>query len=87
MNFRVDGYTLNPHEHPWAGENSFIEIAQDSQYAKTSREVRMEFVSPTAFRSNGNDIAFPAPGQIFRSLSQKWNAFCPASMKLQEYVA
>ncbi len=85
MDFRVDGFTLNPHEHSWAGQSSFSEIAQDSQYAKVSRETRMEFVSPTAFRSNGNDIALPTPGQIFRSLSQKWNAFCPESMQLQDF--
>jgi CRISPR-associated endoribonuclease Cas6 len=84
MDFRVDGYTLNPHEHSWAGQTSFAEIAQDSQYVTVSREARMEFVSPTAFRSNGNDIALPVPNQIFRSLWQKWNAFCPESMQLQK---
>ena len=85
MEFRIDSYTLNPREHPWSGQTAFSEIAQDSQYANSMREVRMEFVSPTAFRSNSNDIALPAPGQIFRSLSQKWNAFCPESMQLQEF--
>jgi CRISPR-associated endoribonuclease Cas6 len=85
INCRIDGYTLNPREHPWAGQTSFSEIAQDSRYAKVSHETRMEFVSPTAFRSNGNDIALPAPGQIFRSLSQKWNAFCSDSMQLQDF--
>ena len=84
MDFRVDGYTTNPRKHPWAGEASFTEIAEDSQYAKVSRDVRMEFVSPTAFRSNGNDIALPTPGQVFRSLQQKWNAFCPEAMKVQD---
>lgn len=84
MEFRIDGYTLNPREHPWAGETSFAEIAQDSQYDKTSRDVRMEFVTPTAFRSSGIDISLPIPGQVFRSLSQKWNAFCPESMQLQD---
>ena len=82
MDFRVDGYTLNPREHPWAGESSFAEIAQDSQYVKASREVRMEFVSPTAFRTSGSDIALPIPSHVFRSLWQKWNAFCPEPMQL-----
>ncbi len=85
MNFRIDGVTLNPREHAWAGETTFAEIAQDSQYVKVSHETRMEFVSPTAFRSNGNDIVLPIPGQVFRSLSQKWNAFCPVSMQLQDF--
>ncbi len=84
MDFRIDGYTLNPHEHPWAGQTSFVEMAQDDQYQKVTREARMEFVSPTAFRNNGNDVALPMPGQVFRSLAQKWNAFSPESMQLQE---
>ena len=84
MDFRVDGYTLNPREHAWAGQSSYAEIAQDSQYVKVSRDARMEFVSPTAFRSNQNDIALPISGQVFRSLWEKWNAFCPEAMQLQE---
>ncbi len=84
MTFRIDGYTLNPHEHVWAGMTSFAEMAQENLYGKVPHNVRMEFVSPTAFRNNNNDIALPAPGQVFRSLWQKWNAFCPASMQLQD---
>lgn len=82
MDFRIDGYTLNPREHPWAGQTTFAEIAQDREYEKTSRIVRMEFASPTAFRANGNDIAIPAPHHIFRSLWQKWNAACPEAMQV-----
>lgn len=84
MDFRIDGYTLNPREHPWAGQTTFTDIAQDSQYSNASRDVRMEFVSPTAFRANGNDIPIPSPQQVFRSLWQKWNALCPESMQLDE---
>lgn len=84
MDFRIDGYTLNPREHSWAGQTTFAEIAQDSQYSKAPRDVRMEFVSPIAFRTNGNDIAIPAPQQVFRSLWQKWNALCLESMQLDD---
>lgn len=84
MDFRIDGYTLNPREHPWAGQTTFTDIAQDSQYSNAPRDVRMEFVSPTAFRANGNDIPIPSPQQVFRSLWQKWNALCPESMQLDE---
>ena len=84
MDFRVDGYSLNPHEHSWAGQTTFAEIAQDSQYAASARNVRMEFVSPTAFRNNGSDIALPIPGKVFRSLAEKWNTFCPETMQIQE---
>lgn len=84
MNFRIDGYTLNPREHPWAGQTSFAEIAQDGRYEKVPRDVRMEFVSPTAFRSNRRDIALPVPGKVFRSLGEKWNASCPEAMQIQD---
>jgi CRISPR-associated endoribonuclease Cas6 len=82
MDFRIDGYTTDPHQHPWARQSSFADIAQDSQYVKAPREARMEFTSPTAFRSGGNDIPLPIPGQVFRSLGHRWNTFCPRSMKL-----
>jgi CRISPR-associated endoribonuclease Cas6 len=84
MDFRIDGYTLNPREHPWTGQTTFAEIAQDRKHVKASRNVRLEFVSPTAFRSNGKDVALPMPGHTFRSLWQKWNAFCPETMQVQE---
>ena len=84
MDFRIDGYTLNPREYSWAGETSFTEFAQDEQYKKGSNEIRMEFVSPTAFRNNRRDIALPIPGKVFRSLVEKWNAFCPEIMQIQE---
>lgn len=84
MDFRIDGYTTNPREHSWAGQTSFAEIAQDGRYEKVPRNVRMEFVSPTAFRNNRRDIALPIPGKVFRSLSEKWNAFCPEAMQIQE---
>lgn len=84
MDFRIDGYTLNPREYPWAGRTSFAEIAQDSKYIKTPRDVRMEFVTPTAFRNSGNDIPLPNPSQIFRSLWQKWNTTCPESMQVDD---
>jgi CRISPR-associated endoribonuclease Cas6 len=84
MNFRIDSYTLNPHEHPWAGKTTFAEMAQDGRCEKVSRNVRMEFVSPTAFRTNGNDVAIPAPPHVFRSLWKKWNTACVESMQLDE---
>jgi CRISPR-associated endoribonuclease Cas6 len=84
MDFRIDRYTLNPREHTWAGQTTFSEIAQDSAYTQSTRDVRMEFVSPTAFRTNGNDISIPSPQQIFRSLWRKWNEFCPDAMQLDD---
>lgn len=84
MDFRIDGYTLNPREYHWAGHTAFAEIAQDGGDEKVPRNARMEFVSPTAFRVNGNDIAIPAPQHVFRNLWRKWNTACPESMQVDD---
>lgn len=84
MDFRVDGIARTRAEHPWAGRSSFVEIAQDVALANSEHAVRFEFASPTAFRNNGLDVSIPIPGQVFRSLSAKWNAFCPEAMCLQD---
>ncbi|MBL0344113.1 CRISPR system precrRNA processing endoribonuclease RAMP protein Cas6 [Candidatus Villigracilis affinis] len=72
-------------QHEWAGESSFSEVAQDVAMASSGTRVRMEFVSPTAFRNNGLDVCVPSSGQIFRSLWEKWNAFCPEPMQIHEF--
>jgi CRISPR-associated endoribonuclease Cas6 len=84
MAFRVDEVFKNHLEHAWAGNSSFIEIAQDAALAKAGNTLRLEFASPTAFRSNGLEIRLPLPGQVFRSLWAKWNAFCPEVMRLHD---
>jgi CRISPR-associated endoribonuclease Cas6 len=83
MNFQIESYSLNPEDHPWAGQTTFSDISQHLQDSKSLQNVQMEFASPTAFRSSGNDIALPLPKHIFRSLWNKWNAFAPEPMQLQ----
>lgn len=84
MDFRVDDVFTTRAEHEWAGEISFTEIAQSVAKINSAQHVRMEFVSPTAFRSNNLDICLPAPGQIFRSLWEKWNRFAPEALQVQD---
>ncbi len=84
MDFRVNGVARQRAEHAWAGSSSFAEMAQDAGLANPANTARMEFASPTAFRSNGLEISLPLPGQVFRSLWAKWNAFCPEAMQVQE---
>ncbi len=85
MDFRVDEVISSRSQHDWAGESSFSNIAQDVAMSSAGNRVRMEFLSPTAFRSNGLDICLPAPGQIFRSLWEKWNTFAPEPMQIHEF--
>jgi CRISPR-associated endoribonuclease Cas6 len=85
MEFRVDGYTLDPAQHPWAGQTSFAHLAQAAGLADgRSRQVRLEFASPTAFRSEGADIPLPLPNHIFRGYWQKWNAYAPEPIRVQD---
>ncbi len=84
MNFRVDGVARTRAEHPWAGSSSYTELAQDINLVNAGASVRMEFASPTAFRSNGLDICLPEPARVFRNLWEKWNQYCPEAMQVQD---
>lgn len=84
MTFRLGDVATKRSEHAWAGATTYSEIAQESTLASTKNRVRMEFVSPTAFRNNGLDICQPIPGQVFRSLWKKWNAFAPEPMQVHD---
>jgi len=84
MDFRVNGVARRRAEHPWADGASFHEIAQDAGLTGAKNTLRMEFASPTAFRNNSLDVSLPLPGQVFRSLWRKWNAFCPEAMQVQD---
>ncbi len=82
MPFRVDGYTLDPAQNPWAGTSSFQDLADRVGLERDSRRGRLEFASPTAFRTSGADIPLPIPEHVFRSLWLKWNAFCPEALEI-----
>lgn len=83
MPFRVDGYTLNRFQHPWASQSTYLELSETRQgRAESSSQVRLEFASPTTFRSSGVNIPLPEPGLVFRSLFERWNAFAPEPMRI-----
>lgn len=82
MPFRVEGYTFDPAQNFWACASSFQDLADSVGLEKDSRRVRLEFASPTAFRTSGADTPLPIPEHVFRSLWQKWNAFCPEALEI-----
>jgi len=89
MVFRLDGFTLDPAQHPWAGQSSFAALSQDSQlnwsWEKSgSSKVRLEFATPTAFRAGQVDVPMPDPGRILKSLWSKWNSVTPEPLQVQE---
>jgi CRISPR-associated endoribonuclease Cas6 len=77
MVFRINGFTFDPAQSPWASTTSFPELAEKIWMDGNSRLVRLEFNSPTAFRSEGADIPLPIPSHVFRGVWQKWNSFAP----------
>ena len=75
--FRVSS---DARQHPWAHRQSY-----DDLYTATWQEavgaaplLALEFVSPTAFLSQGRAVLWPEPHRVFGSLLQRWQAFAPA---------
>jgi CRISPR-associated endoribonuclease Cas6 len=84
MPFCLEGWTLDPAQHPWAGQISYERMAQDPLRTKRSRQATLEFNSPTAFRSGSADQPLPVPGQVFRSYWEKWNTYAPEPCRIQD---
>lgn len=81
--FKVIGATLDPAVHPWAGRISYQDFA--APYLLGGRErlnstLRLEFVSPTTFRSQGRYLPLPLPELVFGSLLDRWQAFAPVAL-------
>lgn len=90
MDFRINGWSLDPAQHPWAASSSYQDIAQRAAIQTHSRQVRMEFVSPTAFHAaqsahKNADVSLPIPTHVFRSYCQKWNTFAPVVMHVGKF--
>lgn len=46
--------------------------------------VQVRFLTPTYFSRNGRDVPLPDPVLVLRSLTQRWNAFAPAALAIDE---
>lgn len=77
--FTVEGCTSRAEDHGWAGEADYEPIALASLgFAQTvPSRWRLEFATPTAFRSGGKTVPVPLPELVFSSLVTRWNAFAP----------
>ena len=67
---------------PWSGQSSYeaLAAAQLSASAPPSRQVTLDFASPTAFKSKEMHIPVPLPGLVFGSLVDRWNTFSPITL-------
>jgi CRISPR-associated endoribonuclease Cas6 len=81
--FRVNGATLDAARHPWAGQISYQDLAAPfllGGLPNPAKQVRLEFISPTSFRSGGHFVPLPLPELVFGSLLDKWQTFAPIAL-------
>lgn len=78
----VQGATLDPSVHPWAGQTTYGALLKKSLPAgeMLPRHLELEFLSPTAFRSGGRNVPLPLPDLVYGSLVEKWNDFSPVTV-------
>jgi len=81
-NLAVQQATLDPDDHPWAGQSGYEALAARHLLPEDppSRHAELHFASPTAFRSAGHTLPFPLPALVYGSLVRKWNDFAPVSV-------
>ncbi|GAB4434080.1 MAG: CRISPR-associated endoribonuclease Cas6 [Anaerolineae bacterium] len=81
--FTVTGATLNPAEHPWAASTHYQELAAPFLLGGLERpagRIRLSFVSPTTFKSQGRWTPLPLPELVFGSLLDRWQTFAPIAL-------
>ena len=78
--FAVVAVSSNARQHPWAGWQSYDDLytATWQGPAGAAPLLTLEFVSPTAFLSQGRAVLWPEPHRVFGSLLQRWQAYAPA---------
>lgn len=78
LSFCVEEVMTTPREGMSMAFMSYQGILDDSD---TSRQIDMEFLTPTVFRSGGRrNNVFPEPALVFGSYWNKWQALSPVKM-------
>ena len=81
--FTVTRATLNPADHPWAGQTSYQDLAGPyllGGQSRPSARIGLEFASPTTFKSRGVNLPLPLPELVFGSLLDRWQTFAPIAL-------
>lgn len=80
--FRVLEAVCDPARDAWTGRTSYEELtAAALQHAdRLPRAITLEFVSPTAFKSQEMQMPVPLPGLVFGSLVERWNSFSTVAL-------
>lgn len=81
--FQLTGGTLDPAVHPWAGQIAYQDLAAPyllGGQTSLGSTLRLEFASPTTFRSQGRFLPLPQPELVFGSLLDRWQSFAPIAL-------
>ena len=80
--FRVEDVLCDPAADAWSGRTTYETLAarQLTRNDPADQAVRLQFASPTAFKSGGMTVPVPLPGLVFGSLVERWNAFSPITL-------
>jgi CRISPR-associated endoribonuclease Cas6 len=72
--FVVQSATIDPDIHPWAGHTSYEDLGTPHLLAHRPPDfhIKLEFASPTTFRSQGRSLPTPMPEWVFGSLLDRW---------------
>ena len=82
--YRVETFFLTPDQiedrklQVWVGQTTFEHlVARYTLQSRPPRRLRLQFASPTVFRSQNAYLPLPLPRLVFEGLVRKWNAFSP----------
>jgi CRISPR-associated endoribonuclease Cas6 len=76
--FHIDHVVLHHGDSPFCRHQSYEELFTESA---SERKVRLQFLSPTAFRSGGKrNVLFPEASLAFGSYLSRWQHFSPVKV-------
>jgi CRISPR-associated endoribonuclease Cas6 len=55
--------------------------------AQPIAQLRLRFGTPTFFTSNGRTVLPPDPVRVFRGYAERWNAYAPAALRMDDTTA
>lgn len=77
--FEVVTVSSDARQHDWAQRQSYAGLHDAAWHGRdgVSPLLTLEFVSPTAFLSQGRTVLWPEPRRVFGSLLQRWRLYAP----------
>lgn len=81
INWRVKGWTLDGHQHPWACQVPYKVLGEKHLFSTSPPSSwRLKFVTPTTFHGVIGHFPFPLPDSLVSSWLRRWQAFAPIGL-------